>query len=506
MPTIQRHSLWDRPGSPGASPTASLSLEMGSFHRDTPKVFSAPAHSATATKGFATTPFANVRAVPVIIRVLGNTKAKPNGPGGLVKSSMVLRTEASSLPELCRWLMRTIDRHGKYVICADHIERGEYTEINSVAFAAHASRVASEASEAQLELNLLLVRQIHPYHKRTTIAEMINEDILLAGGGLACVEWCRKHLPDPPDPDADLDCDLSSNASRSTAVGEGAIIGDEVVDEERAPLALPLELARFDEGFGQGDGAPPAAAGDHSVLSSAVSSRSQGSRGSRGGLSVAEPLIYDRTMTFTTEDWSAYRVRGRELIRALQFGDLERATRHTSQQVDVGVADPDTGENALMLAAGLGATHICCTLLEQHADVGAQSFGGATALILAAHPAHREVCELLMRAKPIRGDYLKYLETVDTDGRTALMNLAAHDVHLVRKLCSLRVDVNRQDTEQCSALHRATLAGLGDVVEVLCHFRADVNVKYRGQRTAVQIATSVGRPDIVQKLLARGAT
>lgn len=73
-----------------------------------------------------------------------------------------------------------------------------------------------------------------------------------------------------------------------------------------------------------------------------------------------------------------------EFVSLVRFQNETLLKKMIEHQVDINSANPETGTNALMLAASLGYVNICNILLDGGADIHAYDHAGNTPLHLAA--------------------------------------------------------------------------------------------------------------------------
>ena len=95
-----------------------------------------------------------------------------------------------------------------------------------------------------------------------------------------------------------------------------------------------------------------------------------------------------------------------------------------------------------------------------------------------------------------------------SDNRATCLILAAYYGHTdtVRYLVSLpEVDLDHQDSNNCTALHFAVQEEHPDVVQVLIDAGADIETKNDEGRSPLHVASISGEPTIVTKLVKAGA-
>ncbi|XP_031335923.1 ankyrin repeat domain-containing protein 17-like isoform X2 [Photinus pyralis] len=160
-------------------------------------------------------------------------------------------------------------------------------------------------------------------------------------------------------------------------------------------------------------------------------------------------------------------------------------------------ADIELGASTpLMEAAQEGHLDLVKYLLENNANVRAQTQTGDTALTYACENGHTDVADLLLQ-------FGADLEHESEGGRTPLMK-ACRAGHLctVQFLISKGADVNRQTTNNDhTPLSLACAGGHLTVVELLLAHRADPNHKLKDNSTMLIEAAKGGHTTVVQLLL-----
>ncbi|KAF5307348.1 hypothetical protein FQR65_LT07065 [Abscondita terminalis] len=160
-------------------------------------------------------------------------------------------------------------------------------------------------------------------------------------------------------------------------------------------------------------------------------------------------------------------------------------------------ADIELGASTpLMEAAQEGHLELVKYLLENNANVRAQTQTGDTALTYACENGHTDVADLLLQ-------FGADLEHESEGGRTPLMK-ACRAGHLctVQFLISKGADVNRQTTNNDhTPLSLACAGGHLTVVELLLAHRADPNHKLKDNSTMLIEAAKGGHTTVVQLLL-----
>lgn len=268
---------------------------------------------------------------------------------------------------------------------------------------------------------------------------------------LRCAEWCSENLPDEEETKVVADSRASSAKSVGRSVGVQA-------PSPRDNPATPEILAPD-----------------------------------------KNPLIFSRAVPCSKEDWSTFRVRGRELVALLKHGEITRGIKLAERRLDATAVDPETGDSCLLLAAHHGGAHLCTLLVGWRADVNAKNNANQTALIRAAMQNQYNVINALLACENVDPC------ASDETGQCALSWAARRDSFMCRALCRAKADVDAQDVEGFTPLHRACFMGRQDCVEVLIKNGASLNLTCRGRRTPLQVATTIGHIEICNLLMQNGA-
>ena len=186
------------------------------------------------------------------------------------------------------------------------------------------------------------------------------------------------------------------------------------------------------------------------------------------------------------------------LIVASSFGLKEAVVVMLQEGADVN-AQSFHGEAALHAASRAGHAETVDTLLAAGADVNAQSLEGKTALQAASRASHVEIVDRLLAAgADVRTQSLR--------GKTALQAASrAGHVEIVDRLLAAGADVNAQSVDRDSALQAASQAGHSGIVRLLLQAGADVNARLLDLNTALTAASGAGHTAVVQLLLESGA-
>lgn len=149
-----------------------------------------------------------------------------------------------------------------------------------------------------------------------------------------------------------------------------------------------------------------------------------------------------------------------------------------------------------MEAAQEGHLELVKFLLENRADVHAQTQTGDTALTYACENGHTDVAEILLH-------YGAELEHLSEGGRTPLMKACrAGHICTVKFLIQKTADVNRQTTNNDhTPLSLACAGGHQQVVELLLAHGADPYHKLKDNSTMLIEAAKGGHTGVVQLLL-----
>jgi len=164
-------------------------------------------------------------------------------------------------------------------------------------------------------------------------------------------------------------------------------------------------------------------------------------------------------------------------------------------------AQTKDGRTALHIAASQGYTSVAWLLLENGATPTLRSNSGSTALHCAATEGHVDVAELLLTRKG--GTDLVHV--ADLEGRTALHTASSSGgTVMVKLLLDSGAQIDAQDREGYTPLHLAVMQERLEVVVHLVKMGADVNAmasKRKKRWTALHEAVHVGNGEIVNALL-----
>jgi ankyrin repeat protein len=189
---------------------------------------------------------------------------------------------------------------------------------------------------------------------------------------------------------------------------------------------------------------------------------------------------------------------GANLIEAAERRDIDLVRRLVRRLIAEGAdvnAQDNSGNIALIEAAGEGYVDVVRLLLAAGANVNAQDRWGATALMDAASGGHAEAIRQLLAAGA-------NVNARNRHGTTALM-AAADNGHakVVRLLLAAGADVNAQNRSMgAPALIYAARDGHAKVVRLLLAAGANVNAQDRWGETALMLAERTGKTGVVRAI------
>ena len=163
-------------------------------------------------------------------------------------------------------------------------------------------------------------------------------------------------------------------------------------------------------------------------------------------------------------------------------------------------AEPDEGA-AIAYAARAEKLGIIILLVEAGANINAQDSDGNTALHHAAQWEMHDIVRYLLTKCNASAD-------IENDDKETPFDLAilSDDTEMVRLfLANRKVNVNRKDYMEATALHRAVEADNPELVKLLLSAGAEVNVKNCLDETPLSIAREEEYDDIIRLLRAAGA-
>ena len=173
----------------------------------------------------------------------------------------------------------------------------------------------------------------------------------------------------------------------------------------------------------------------------------------------------------------------------------------TTPDIDVHTRD-FCGNTPLHLAAAAGKLDSVCELLCARADINAHSPLGGTPLYAALLFGRPAVVKLLVDMGADVNMYDAY-----SDDNTPLMMAIERTVcrGCIPLLLASRADVNARLHHGWTALHKATVIGLDDVVELLLAAGADVHSKRGEIRAPIYYAAVLDRAEIFKLLSDAGS-
>lgn len=176
-----------------------------------------------------------------------------------------------------------------------------------------------------------------------------------------------------------------------------------------------------------------------------------------------------------------------DFLNAAAYGTADEVRVMLDSGIDVNVRNEGSRETALMTAAGGGNIDTVKLLVERGADVGAKSFEGGTALLVAIEQRRDEVVEYLLSHGANPNDKLAI-----EPGLTALCMAAQRGyLRILKALLKAGADTEKRAGDGSTALANAAFKGHDDVARELIESGADKRAKSAGM-TAEEFAERFG--------------
>ncbi|MBQ8124726.1 MAG: ankyrin repeat domain-containing protein [Kiritimatiellae bacterium] len=176
-----------------------------------------------------------------------------------------------------------------------------------------------------------------------------------------------------------------------------------------------------------------------------------------------------------------------DFLNAAAYGTAAEVRVMLDSGIDVNVRNEGSRETALMTAAGGGNIDTVKLLVERGADVGAKSFEGGTALLVAIEQRRDEVVEYLLSHGANPNDKLAI-----EPGLTALCMAAQRGyLRILKALLKAGADTEKRAGDGSTALANAAFKGHDDVARELIESGADKRAKSAGM-TAEEFAERFG--------------
>lgn len=176
-----------------------------------------------------------------------------------------------------------------------------------------------------------------------------------------------------------------------------------------------------------------------------------------------------------------------DFLNAAAYGTADEVRVMLDSGIDVNVRNEGSRETALMTAAGGGNIDTVKLLVERGADVGAKSFEGGTALLVAIEQRRDEVVEYLLSHGANPNDKLAV-----EPGLTALCMAAQRGyLRILKALLKAGADTEKRAGDGSTALANAAFKGHDDVARELIESGADKRARSAGM-TAEEFAERFG--------------
>lgn len=176
-----------------------------------------------------------------------------------------------------------------------------------------------------------------------------------------------------------------------------------------------------------------------------------------------------------------------DFLNTAAYGTADEVRVMLDSGIDVNVRNEGSRETALMTAAGGGNIDTVKLLVERGADVGAKSFEGGTALLVAIEQRRDEVVEYLLSHGANPNDKLAI-----EPGLTALCMAAQRGyLRILKALLKAGADTEKRAGDGSTALANAAFKGHDDVARELIESGADKRARSAGM-TAEEFAERFG--------------
>lgn len=156
-------------------------------------------------------------------------------------------------------------------------------------------------------------------------------------------------------------------------------------------------------------------------------------------------------------------------------------------------------DNNLMVAASRGYDGEIVRLIDKGADINAETYEGATALIFAV--ANNQLTTVLTLL-----EYGPYLDKLTSNNETPLIiSIRNKNTQIAEVLLRAGADINLPDKNGATPLQYAVLEGSFDITDLLIYYDADCNKKANDGTSPLMAAIWAGFSDISDLLIQNGA-
>jgi ankyrin repeat protein len=192
------------------------------------------------------------------------------------------------------------------------------------------------------------------------------------------------------------------------------------------------------------------------------------------------------------------------LFLLCQFGRLySQSTEASKNNYDTSSYIPSFYSGALdynlMIAASKGYVSEVTRLIEEGADVTAESSEGVTPLVFAVSNNQTEVAKILIK---FGSDVNKLTLAYETPLIIAVKN---QNKDIAEALIREGANINFSDKYDATPLHYAAIYGYFELVDMLLYYDASVNIKSSDGNTPLMAATWSGYTDVADLLIQNGA-
>ena len=185
---------------------------------------------------------------------------------------------------------------------------------------------------------------------------------------------------------------------------------------------------------------------------------------------------------------------------AVKAKDVAAVNAFLAAGMNPNVKEPISQAAPLIASSARGDIEIVRTLLNARAEVNAKDRGGYTPILRALEKSNLEIADLLLARPEID------LNAQGASGVTVLMQyVGLNNDEMVRKVLDRGANVDLQDSDGDTSLHRAAQSGNVKILDLLLARGAKPDVKNKVGGTPLMWAAVFGHQDAARALLEKGA-